>query len=72
MYIYKHFQDLKSKKKKKNHINNQISLPNIQNTKNISQNFINQRKKNKEKLLEPKTQQNLDKKKKNPQQSQNF
>ena len=40
VYIYKHFQDLKSKKKKKNHINNQISLRNIQNTKNISQNFI--------------------------------
>ena len=37
VYIYKHFKELKSKKKpkfkKKNHINNQTYLPNIQNTK---------------------------------------
>ena len=41
VYIYKHFQDLKSPKKKKKPKLKRKSHQ--QNTKNISQNFINRR-----------------------------
>ena len=40
VYIYKHFQDLKSQKKKKPKLKRKSHQ---QNTKNISQNFINRR-----------------------------